>query len=340
MEGPAELILSAPAGVAAAAPEPSPFRQADLTVVIVSFNDRHWLDACLRSLEDHAGPVVVDVVVVDNGTDGAHEFVREHFPDVRTMQTDNRGFSHANNTALIEGVGRYALILNPDTELIDGSLAEMIEALDARPEVGVAGVRQVTADGVLWPTIRRFPSFGRALGDALGLERWARRPSWAGERELDLRLYEQEVECDWTSGSYMLIRREALLAAGLFDERFFLYSEEPDLCIRVKTAGWGVRHLPVMTILHHAGKGGARPKMAAQEAYARRQYARKHLQAPHKQAYLAAIALGYLLRVLRADSTGPSREAARLALRTLLGAAPPPFGRPMEVALSRTAGRT
>ena len=124
----------------------------------------------------------------------------------------------------------------------------------------------------------------RSLGEAFGSEQWPVRARWARERELDMTRYAFELDCDWTSGSFMLARREALLAAGLLDERFFLQCEEPDLCLRIKRAGWRVRHLPSMTILHH-GKPGVRPRMVAQEAYARRQYAQKHFSKPYGSAY-------------------------------------------------------
>jgi N-acetylglucosaminyl-diphospho-decaprenol L-rhamnosyltransferase len=308
--------------------------RTDVTVVIVSFNDGHWLERCLTSVFARAGRATVDVVVVDNGSDGAHRLVRTRFPAVRVLVTENHGFAHGNNVAIEHGTGRYVLFLNPDTELVDGTLHELVAALDERPEVGLAGARQVTPDGALWPTIRYFPGFTRALGDALGSERWPRRPRWAGERELDLSLYERETECDWTSGSFMLARREAIVSAGLFDERFFLYSEEPDLCLRIKRAGWKVTHLPWMTIVHHAGKGGTRPKMVAQDAFTRRQYAHKHFGASHRLAYLAAVGSGHLLRVAtHPPSRRPeSHEAARLALRTLVGRAGPPFGTPPQTA--------
>src|SRR5581483_11936997 len=99
----------------------------------------------------------------------------------------------------------------------------------------------------------------RALGDALFAERIPRRPRWLGERELDANRYDREFECDWTTGSFMLVRREALESAGCFDERFFMYSEETDLCRRIKTAGWQIRHVPHMTILHHVTKDGVKP---------------------------------------------------------------------------------
>jgi GT2 family glycosyltransferase len=310
--------------------EPGP----DITVIVVSFNDGRWLQRCLTSLFAHAGRATLEVVIVDNGSDGAHRLVRSTFPEVHTRVCENHGFAHGNNVALAAATGRYVLFLNPDTEVVDGTFGDLVDALDRRQHVGLVGVRQVTADGTLWPTIRYFPTFSRALGDALGAERWPRRPRWAGERELDRSLYERETDCDWTSGSFMLARREAILSAGLFDERFFLYSEEPDLCLRIKRAGWGIRHVPWMTIMHHAGKGGTRPQMVAQDAFTRRQYAQKHFGTSHRTAYLTAVGSGHLLRAMFGDGDGhrDRHEASRLALRTLTGRAGPPFGPPPPTA--------
>ncbi len=206
----------------------------------------------------------------------------------------------------------------------------------------MVGVRQVTAEGTLFPTIRRFPSVTRALGEALFSERWPVHPAWAGERRLDWEAYERECECDWTSGSFMLARREALLGAGLLDERFFLYSEEPDLCLRVKHAGWRVVHLPQMTIVHHADKAGVQPRMVAQDAYARGQYARKHFTRAYRFAFLGALGLRHLIRAAGAAAGGADadarREGARRALRALAPRAEPPFEMPPETAVTRESG--
>ena len=129
----------------------------------------------------------------------------------------------------------------------------------------------------MFPTIRRFPNAARSLFEALGSERWPLRASWLGERELDLDVYERDVPCDWTTGSFMLLRRSALQSAGFLDERFFLYCEETDLCLRVIRAGWEVRHLPSLTILHHADKEFANTRLQAQAAFAKRQYFEKNL---------------------------------------------------------------
>jgi N-acetylglucosaminyl-diphospho-decaprenol L-rhamnosyltransferase len=298
----------------------------DLAIVVVSTNEAHWLEACLSSIYRQAGNLKLDVVVADNeSTDGTRELVATRFPAARVVTCPNRGFAHANNRGLQTTSARYALFLNPDTEILDGTFEQLVAALDARPSVGLAGVKQVTADGELFPTVRRFPNALRALGEAIGSERLPSQPRWLGERELRLDRYEQELDCDWTSGSFMLARREALESAGCMDERFFIYSEEPDLCLRMKRAGWQIRHLPTMTILHHADKAGVKPRMVAQDVYARLQYADKHFPVFHRSAYRAAIALRWLLRL---PGRGVRRDAARAALAIAFGRGAPPFGAP------------
>lgn len=309
-------------------------------MIVVSANDARWLEGCLSSVFAHAGPLELEVFVVDNAcTDGTSELVRTRFPQVRVIDSPNLGFAYGNNRALERTDARYALLLNPDTAILDGTLAGLVDALDAQPDVGVAGVRQLDPQGALLPTIRRFPNAGRALGEALGSERWPLRPAWAGEQVLDPAAYAREGECDWVVGSFLLARREALLAAGLLDERFFLYCEEPDLCLRVTRAGWRVRHLPQLTIRHHAGKGGVRPRMLAQETFARRQYARKHFARGHRELYLGALGVRHALRAALpwgSHSEATERRAAALrALRSLGPRARPPFIAPPPTALTR-----
>ena len=301
----------------------------DLSIIIVSTNEAHWLGPALTTVFEHVGDISVDVVVADNAsTDGTRELVESQFPDARVVLCKNHGFAHANNRAWMTTDARYALFLNPDTEIVDGSFAELVAAMDARPQVGLAGVKQLTGDGELFPTIRRFPNAARALGEALGSERWPVRPGWAGERELDLSLYERELEIDWTSGSFMLARREALLSVGILDERSFIYGEEPDLCLRMRRAGWEIRHMPWMTIVHHAGKAGINPRMEAQNAFARRHHALVHFGRTHRAAFLGAHSLRYGLRAALpggGDDGRRRRESSRWALRVLWGAAPSPF---------------
>jgi GT2 family glycosyltransferase len=311
----------------------------DLAVIIVSTNEGKWLERCLPTVFAAADGATLDVVVVDNdSSDGTRQIVEEAFPEARVVSSRNRGFAHGNNRGLETTTARYVLFLNPDTEIVEGTFGALVRELDRRPELGLVGVRQLTPDGELFPTIRRFPNAARALGDALRSERWPFQPSWAGERLMDPGAYTSERECDWTSGSFMLARRQALQSAGFLDERFFIYSEEPDLCLRIKRHGWKVVHLPEMAIIHHACKGGIRPRMIAQDLYARRQYAHKHFAAPHRVAYLGAVAVRHAIRALPGGSdpetAAARRAAAKLALRTLAGRAKPPFGDPPVTAVT------
>jgi GT2 family glycosyltransferase len=300
----------------------------DLAIITVSTNEADWIRPCLRTVFERMGALSADVVVVDNDSrDGTADVVADEFPAARVVWSRNHGFSHANNRALMTCNARYVLFLNPDTEIVDGTFAELVGAMDARPQVGLAGVRQLTGAGTLDMTIRRFPNALRALGDALSAERLPRRPRWLGEREIDPAAYEREVGCDWTSGSFMLVRREAIESAGYLDERYFMYSDETDFCRRVKLAGWEVRHLPLMTIVHHDGRAGIRPDIESLSAHTRLMYARKYLSPGHRLLYAGAVVLRHGLRALYAGS-GESgvlrRRANRRAIATLLGRAPVP----------------
>jgi N-acetylglucosaminyl-diphospho-decaprenol L-rhamnosyltransferase len=311
-------------------------RQNRLSVIIVSANSASWLRPCLTTVYERGGDVQLDVVVVAAGcTDETVPLVEREFPQARTISCENRGFAYANNCALRTVDADWILLLNPDTEILEGSFANIIARLKSRPNVGLVGVRQVTADGQLFPTIRRFPNAIRSLFEAVGSEHFPFRASWLGERELDLSVYQRDVACDWTSGSFMLLRREALQSAGLMDERFFLYCEETDLCLRVKQAGWEIRHFPYLTILHHANKEGWNPRLDAQAAYAKRQYFKKHLSPAHRLSATAALFLGYAVRSALGRGDPGRRASSRAALSTLLGLSPPPFGEPPQVAVGR-----
>ena len=304
----------------------------DLAVIIVSHNSAQWLARCLSSVYARSGGLELDVVVVDSGsTDETVDLVRREFRDARVVATENRGFASANNRGLAVVDAEWVLFLNPDTQILSGTFADLIRAVRAHPTVGLAGVKQLDENGVLDPTMRRFPSVVRSLSSSLGGERLPFHASWAGERVLELELYDRETRCDWTVGSFMLVRRAALDDVGGMDERFFLYSEETDFCRRIHQAGWYVIHLPQMTILHESSPTASHPRLNAQMAFARRQYMAKHFSAARRMAGIAALGLGYGLRSLRpgrAPDAGRRRASSRTALTTLLGLTQPPFGYP------------
>lgn len=309
----------------------------DLAVIVVSTNDVDWLRPCLSTLYAGAGDLDLDVVIADNqSTDGTADLISDEFPDARVVPCANHGFGHANNRAALTCDARYVLFLNPDTELLEGMLADVLGLLDERPDIGMASVKQVTPDGVVYPTIRRFPNAMRAFGEAIGCERLPGL-RWLSPRVLDRACYERETDCDWLTGAFMIVRAETLAGVGTFDERFFMSSEEVDLALRIKQAGWRVVHLPYMTILHHVHMG--KPlgiKMEAQYALARSQYAHKHFSPLHRAAYLSVVKARYRLRLALGLVLGQKfyrRDAAVGALRTLRGLQPPPYEVPPAAAM-------
>ena len=300
-----------------------------LSVVIVSHNSARWLADCLSSVHAKSGALDIEIVVVDSGsTDDTVEFLRREFPYVRVIETENRGFAFANNRGLEVVDGEWVLFLNPDTSILSGSLEELVSLLRERPRVGLAGVKQIDEDGVMDPTMRRFPSVIRMFCESLGAERLPFHASWTGQRVLDLELYDHERPCDWTVGSFMLARRKAVDEVGAMDERFFLYCEETDLCLRLRQAGWMTVHFPQMTIFHQSSRTGSEA-LGRQMAFARRQYMQKHFGRVRRRLGALATGLGYLLRSVepgRAPERTRRRAHARTELLTLLGLTPPPFG--------------
>jgi GT2 family glycosyltransferase len=302
----------------------------DLSVIVVTYNGREMALDTLRSARSAIGDVEVEWIIVDNGsTDGTPEAIRRAHPDACVIDARNRGFAAGNNVGLKVACGRYVLLLNPDVEVERGTLADMVRAMDERPEVGLASVVQRGADGQLQPSIRRFPSVVRDLGESLFAAHW---PILRTCQELETRtaVYARESSVDWVVGAFMLARAEAVRDVGPMDERFFMYSEEVDWCYRFRGAGWDVRHLPQMSVIHYAGRRD-RGDLMAQLAYSRRAFAAKHYGAAKSAGIRAALALGNMMRIvvlLPAASRGrPARRrlaAERRALAVQLGLAGAP----------------
>jgi GT2 family glycosyltransferase len=231
----------------------------DLSVIIVSFNTRELLDRCLRSVEATRGQGVrIETIVVDNASrDGSAEMVRTQHPETRLIESGaNLGFAAANNLAYPSAMGRYIVLLNSDAFLSGEDFRRAVDRMNAMPDVGIAGGRLVGEDGAWQPSARLFPS---AINDALRLSGLADRYSksrffgradrtWASDLE--------PADVDWVPGAFSILRREAIDRVGFFDERFFLYYEEVDLCRRVKEAGFRVAYWPDIVVTHIGGASG------------------------------------------------------------------------------------
>jgi GT2 family glycosyltransferase len=256
-----------------------------VTAIVVSYNTRDHLLRCLASLGVHGGSSLETIVVDNASTDGSVEAVAARFPDVRVLaNAANLGFSRANNLGLRAARGELVLVLNSDCEVRPGALGALCGVLDARPDVAIVGPRTVGTDGA--PQV----SFGPALTP---LAEWRQGRLVRGVKAGDpaaLRrataLAAQEQEPDWVSASCFLARKGALDAVGGFDESFFLYEEDVDLCIRVREAGGRIVYTPAAEVVHHLGRS-----MDQAPTLARLEYHRSHLRVYGKHNSAAERAL-------------------------------------------------
>lgn len=228
----------------------------DASVILVSFNTRDLLRDCLLTLRREAGGVTYETIVVDNDSrDGSADMVAAEFPEVLLVRSEiNLGFAAANNRAFEKSRGRYIVLLNTDAFLRPGALALSIQHMDANPRVGLAGGRLVGRDGSWQPSARMYPSTLNNLLLMSGLA--ARFPKSRLLGRMD-RTWTDPLEpapVDWVPGAYSVIRRSVLDRIGFFDERFFLYYEEVDLCRRIKAANSEVWYWPDIVVEHWGGE--------------------------------------------------------------------------------------
>ncbi|MFQ3534646.1 MAG: glycosyltransferase family 2 protein [Aggregatilineales bacterium] len=234
----------------------------DVGIVIVNWNTRDLLRGCLRSLVASDQSVCWRAVVVDNAsTDGSAAMVRAEFPEIALLENrQNIGYAAANNLGLrMLGFGqpcspeapRYALLLNPDTELPPEALRLMLDRFDADSRLGAGGPRLVLPDGKLDLACRRsFPTPEVAMWRMLGLSKLFPRSRLFGRYNLTYLDEHLETEVDCVVGAFMWVRREVIEHVGLLDETFWMYGEDIDWAYRIKQAGWKILYYPKVTVLH------------------------------------------------------------------------------------------
>ena len=225
-----------------------------VSVIIVSYNVRHYVEQCLNSVLRSVPDA--QLIVVDNSSmDGSVDYLRQRFPDVQVIANEeNLGFGRANNMALELAQGRYVLFLNPDTVVAEKTIPRCIEYMDTRPETGAVGVRMMYADGCFAPESRRsLPTPSVAFWHMTGLGRLFPESRVFARYHLTFENPDEECPIDVVSGAYMFVRKSVLDVTGGFDERFFMYGEDIDLSYRIINAGYSNVYLPV-PIIHYKGE--------------------------------------------------------------------------------------
>lgn len=227
-----------------------------LTVQIVNWNAREDLRQALRSLFEHAPTFPFEVLVLDNASqDGSVQIVEKEFPQVRLLVSErNLGFARGHNLLARHARGRYLLLLNPDTVVMRDTLTKLIRFAEAHPEAGIIGPKLLNPDGSLQYSCRRFPNPIAAIFRNTPLGRLFPNNRYTRDYLMLDWDHNSIREVDWVSGAAMLVRREVYQQLGGFDEQFFMYVEDVDLCYRAWQAGWKVLYYPDAIIIHAIGR--------------------------------------------------------------------------------------
>jgi GT2 family glycosyltransferase len=222
----------------------------DLSIVLVCWNNKDYLEACLRSLYTANMHSRFDVLVADNGsTDGSQAMLQNNFPDARIIQNEtNVGLGKASNQGIVASHGRYVLLLNNDTLVNGPSLDALVDFLENTPNAGAVGGRLLNPDGSFQASGNRFPTLFEEFLIATRLGALV-SPGYPDQG------YSNQVEhVDWIGSACVLLRRAALDQVGLLDEEYFIYGDEADLQYRLKKAGWEIYCLPNVTTIHYGGR--------------------------------------------------------------------------------------
>jgi N-acetylglucosaminyl-diphospho-decaprenol L-rhamnosyltransferase len=219
---------------------------ASVSVVVVTYNALPWLERCLASVAGH------ETIVVDNGSsDRSVEVARA--AGARVLEQENRGFGAGNNAGMRAASGDYFLLLNSDAWLRDGALEALVAFAEAHPDAAVAGPRLLNEDGTLQRSARGFPTRWRLATEYLFLRKLAPRSELLNPLYVGGFDHDSVREVDWLYGACLLVRRAATDEVGLFDEDFFMFSEETDWCYRFRAAGWKVLFFPGAEVVHVGG---------------------------------------------------------------------------------------
>jgi len=272
-----------------------------VSIIIVNWNTREILRDCLRTVYEQTKDVAFEVIVVDNASaDGSVDMIRTAFPQAILLANSiNRGFAVANNQGIEMAKGRYVLLLNSDTLVLDGAIDKMVSFAEAHPEAAATACRVLNPDRTWQPTCFLFPSALNLLLSALYLNKLFPRSRFCGRERMTWWDGQETRAVDVVAGCFILVRRAALEQVGGLDESYFMYGEETDWCYRFQKAGWKIVFTPAAQIVHLGGVSSARLKgpMCLQLRASILLFLRKHRGLASYVAGCAFVSLFFLLRL-------------------------------------------
>ncbi len=227
----------------------------DLSIIIVNWNSKEYLKKAIISILAETHDIEFEIVVIDNASfEGCDEMLREYYPEVRFIQSEkNLGFAKANNAAFHSTFGRYVLFLNPDTELVTSAANIMLKHLRELPNVGAVGCKLLNGDKTVQTScIKSFPTIlNQLLSSELLRVLWLKSPLWGNAALFDDRNEPEEVEV--ISGACLMMHRSVFEQVGLFSEEYFMYTEDVDLCYKIREAGLKNYYIPDAIVIHYGG---------------------------------------------------------------------------------------
>ncbi len=230
--------------------------EPEVSIIIVSFNTSQLLKECLQTLAQEAGDIRYETIIIDNASqDGSAEMVAQEFPQVKLIRSSvNLGFAAANNLGFAQARGDYVVLLNSDAFLKPQALPRAVAYMRADPTIGAGGARLIGSDGSWQPSARQFPSILNHFLTISGLAAKYHRSQFFGRADRTWADHNQATQADWVPGAFFIIPRRVLEQVGYFDEQFFLYYEEVDLCKRIKSAGYKIWYWPDVVVVHLGGE--------------------------------------------------------------------------------------
>jgi GT2 family glycosyltransferase len=271
----------------------------DVSVIIVNWNTKDLLLACIRSILTNTNEVELEIIVVDNASsDGSQEALRQTFPDVKLIQnTDNLGFAKANNIGIRASTGAYICLVNSDVEVKSGCIDRMIEYMSDHADIGIMGPKINYPDGRLQPSCKRLPSLWRYMCEALGLNSIFKKSEFFSNHDMAYFSHDTTCYVDCLIGAFWLVRRSSLNMVGLLDENFFFYSEDTDWCKRFRDHNFKAVFFADAEIVHYHGGSSSRnvSKYYIQLRRANLQFWKKH----HGSLSLACLKCIMILQQIR-----------------------------------------
>jgi GT2 family glycosyltransferase len=224
----------------------------DLSIVIVSWNTKDFLQQCLYSIHQYPPKVLYEIIVVDNqSNDGSVDLVKLLYPDVRLIaNSTNGGFARGNNQAIAASDGNFILLLNPDTEVEDGAIDRLHDLIDADDTIGAVGSRLINPDHTIQASCHPEPTLLREFWRLFHFDRVYRY----GDYDMTHWPMNQVREVEVVQGASMMVRRTVINEIGLFDDGYFMYTEEVDLCHRIRKNGKRIVFVPQSIVVHYGGK--------------------------------------------------------------------------------------